>query len=580
VLVCLALVSLLLGVFAATGGGFGANIAGLRVSLHNPTNPLLAAALLGVVGVRLAGAARAGRLFGGVSQLSRAGASWAATALALGVLGGTATFGAFVAGGADSSGYLSQARLWRSRTLTVETPLARELEFGNGEQPFAPLGYRPARTPGAVVPSYPPGFPLMLAAAGAAGLDRVLVPLTAAGLVWLSFLLGRRLGGPAVGLVAAAAAAGSPIVWYQGVQPMSDVPAAFWWTLSVVLLLREQRWAALSAGLAASAAALVRPNLYAVAPLLALCALWWDRTWRDRVWKTALFSLPVVPSALGFTAFQRVMYGSATETGYGGVTFLFSLDHVLPNLARYPAWMISTHSPFIVAALAAPIVAGQLWDTPADRARATRIAWSGLLFFAALLAFYALYFVFEEWVYVRFLLPALPWVFALLGVSVVWACRRLPPELAGVAVLAAALMVTTWGIGRARGVGAFRLIDSEHRYVDVADFVRACPPESVFLAMQHSGSLAYYTGRPLLRWDWIEPAELDRTLVELSTRGRPVYAVLEDWEEPQVRERFRGTRLATLPDAVFSTGVPEGIKARVYEITGTTALASAARVSR
>jgi hypothetical protein len=562
-----------LAVVAATSGGFVLSLAGQRLSMRSPTNPLLAAALLAAAGVRLAGLARTTAMFGGVARWADARAPWVATALAAGVFIGTAAAFVPVAGAADAAGYMSQARLWRRGSLSVPVPLSGELQLAYGAQALTPLGFGPAPEPGSIVPSYPPGLPLLLAAAGTVGLDRVLVPAAAAGLVWLTFVLGRVFGGPLAGLAAAAAAAGSPTVWYQAVQPMSDVPAACAWTLGVVWLVRRERRLAFAAGVSVVAAALVRPNLFAVAPLLAAGAWWWGPAGRERWWQAALFSLPVVPAALAFAVYQRVMHGAATDTGHGGLSVFFALGHVWPNLLRYPAWLVST-SPLLLAAAAAPWALGATTTAPAtpgadDGATwRVRAAWTGLVSFAAMLAFYLLYLVFEDWTYTRFLLPAQPWMFALAGVTVTWAFRRLPDDAHRIAVVAVAMVAATWGLGQVRGVGTFRLQASEQRYVAVADVVRASPANAVVIAMQHSGSLAYYTGRPVLRWDWIEPAELDRTLDALRRRGRPVYAVLEDWELPQVRARFGAAGFVErLPPPVFTAGLPRGIQVGVYRLS-------------
>jgi hypothetical protein len=73
--------------------------------------------------------------------------------------------------------------------------------------------------------------------------------------------------------------------------------------------------------------------------------------------------------------------------------------------------------------------------------------------------------------------------------------------------------------------------------------------------MEHSGSLAYYTGRPLLRWDWLQPHEADRVIDELAAAGHTVYAVLDDWEIAAVRDRFPGSALASsLHSPVFRSG--------------------------
>jgi hypothetical protein len=578
-LIWLALLCLALATVASLTDGFGFTVRGLRVSLHNPTNPLIATFVLGGLGIWLAGSERSLRRFDAAAQALATGAPWLALGLSVAVLVATIQCSAFYAGGADSSGYVSQARLWRQGHLQVSTPLATELTLNHGQHPFSPLGYRPAAVPAAVVPSYPPGFPLMLALAGVVHAERLVVPLCAAGLVLLAHVLGRRIGDSAVGLLSAAVTAASPILWYQAVQPMSDVPAAFWTTLSVVLLTSQSRSSAIGAGVALAIGGLVRPNLFAVAPVLALCAVWWDMPGPMGLRRAFAFGVPVVSAAAGFTAFQRAMYGAATETGYGGVSSLFSLDHVLPNLALYPNWLITTHTVGLLLAFVGPFAAGQ-GPTPAMApARARRVAWSGLVFFVALLGFYALYFVFDEWVYIRFLLPALPWLFTLVALAIGWVCRRAPFKTTAFAVIVSAVIVLNIGIGRARGAGAFRIAVSEHRYVDVANYVHGLPPEVVILAMQHSGSVSYYTDKPILRWDWIEPEELEHALTALAATGRPVYGVLEDWEMPRVAERFPGTRLAHLPAPLFSAGVPEGIRAHVYALSDTTGHADASTVS-
>ena len=121
--------------------------------------------------------------------------------------------------------------------------------------------------------------------AGRAGMFWI-VPLMGGLAVWLTFVLGRRIGGAAAGLMAAVLLASSPVFLYQIVQPMNDVPAAALWLLALVLASRaaarpdwiSQAWT----GAAAGAALVVRPNLL---PLAAVTALWIATartTWRDR----------------------------------------------------------------------------------------------------------------------------------------------------------------------------------------------------------------------------------------------------------------------------------------------------------
>jgi hypothetical protein len=86
--------------------------------------------------------------------------------------------------------------------------------------------------------------------------------------------------------------------------------------------------------------------------------------------------------------------------------------------------------------------------------------------------------------------------------------------------------------------------------------------------MQHSGSLRYHSGRLTMRWDALDPAWLDRAVQHLQDRGIAVYALLEYWEEPQFRDRFKDQRLiAQLDRGPSATG--RGGEMRVYPLTDT-----------
>ena len=64
------------------------------------------------------------------------------------------------------------------------------------------------------------------------------------------------------------------------------------------------------------------------------------------------------------------------------------------------------------------------------------------------------------------------------------------------------------------------------------------PPTSVVLANQHSGSLRWYGARQTLRWDFIEPGDLIRTIAELESHGAATYVALEGAEVEMFNARF------------------------------------------
>jgi hypothetical protein len=558
-------------VTAATGG-FDITLAGLPIRIHAVLRPIVAALVFGTMAGVALGADAAPAGFARITTFLQRRA--AALAVAAAVLAGVAAYlqGAHIAAGADASGYLSQARLWRGSSLRIETPLAREVSVSHGQYAFTPIGYQPGGSTGVAVPAYPPGLPIQFAIAQAIGGDEaafVVVPLSATGLVIVTFLIGRRIGGAATGLMAAAACASSPIMLFQAMQPMSDVPAAFWWSLALLLLTVDGRLAALGAGVSAAIACSVRPNLFVMAPAAALLAAWWHGPTRASVVRSAIFLAGPVVAATAIAALQRDLYGDASMTGYGPLSTLFALAHAWPNAGRYAGWAMLTHSALLGLAIAAPFAIRRGFITPAiDRRQAERIAWSYLALFIVLQAFYLLYLVFDQWNSFRFLLPQLPSLLVLQAAvlaAILGACA--PRPLQGAAVLIVAMLIASWGVARARALGALDLGDSERRYLDVAAFVREQRPGAAVITVQHSGSLPYYTAASVVRWDWLEPDDLDRVVSGVQSVRRPLLTVLDEWEEAGFRARFASTRAVHLLGApIFSAGGPPGVTTRVYQM--------------
>src|SRR5437870_682801 len=212
--------------------------------------------------------------------------------LAAGVFAAGVHWGTFAVGGSDSYCYVHQAEAWASGRLQVVEPLALEAPWPDAPLTFAPAGHIPSPTVrGAAVPMCPAGLSIAMAPfvwagmagragragkAGQAGeADRTgtvgsafrrtnaifaVVPLFGALLIWSTYLLGSRFS-PRVGLASALLVACSPAFLFQLMQPMSDVPAAALWVLAAACASSGSRRAPLTAGLATSAAILVRPNL-------------------------------------------------------------------------------------------------------------------------------------------------------------------------------------------------------------------------------------------------------------------------------------------------------------------------------
>ena len=96
--------------------------------------------------------------------------------------------------------------------------------------------------------------------------------------------------------------------------------------------------------------------------------------------------------------FNNGLYGSPFRTGYGQLGHLFSLSAFSVNASRYFSWFVETHTPFALLAFAAPFLVAR--EKRGDVALAI-----GLIL--ATCAIYFFYTPFDEWSYLRFLLPAI-----------------------------------------------------------------------------------------------------------------------------------------------------------------------------
>jgi hypothetical protein len=472
-------------------------------------------------------------------------------------------WGTRIAGGPDASGYVSQAAMLARGDLTMPAPRWIEgATWNEASASASPVGYRPAEVVTRLAPTYAPGLPLIMAgferAFGPAAVFYV-VPLAGALGVWATWSLGRRLGSEWVGAIAAILIATNPVFLMMLVQPMSDVPAATFWTLSLAASLRGS---SIAAGASAAIAILVRPNLVPLTAVPLLLLIVRDSAWRARA--TLLFLAPVLVAAAMIAGLNWHYYGSPLKSGYGSLGDLYSLERVGTNLHRYATWFVTAHTPLLSIGVLAPAFCAS------GGARVT-----GLLvttaFPLAVLASYLLYLVFfpEEWLYLRFLLPGYPALtvgcaIVVLAMAVRVAGRR--GAVFATSLVVSGIAVYGWNYAMRQGLTNFRRADL--RYARSMAYVQRLPQDSVIVSLAHSGPVRFYTGREVLRFDAIAPADIDRALAHAETRGYTVCVIGDRFEIDMFRARFAGThtasRLAQAPGIdlgdtlAFPLGSPEG----------------------
>jgi hypothetical protein len=134
---------------------------------------------------------------------------------------------------------------------------------------------------------------------------------------------------------------------------------------------------------------------------------------------------------------------------------------------------------------------------------------------------------------------------------------RLPISLRGAAVFLLCTLAPGWYVVKAQAITVFAIHRAEQRYVAVGEAIgQRLEPNAVVLTVLHSGSVRLYGDRATVRWDLIEPDNLDFTLKALREGGWVPYLLLDEWEESVFRERFQRSRscsrLGDDPLAVFT----------------------------
>ena len=458
-------------------------------------------------------------------------------------------WGSWVAGGSDSYCYVHQAERWadalaqlgrgRVTGVQVSEPLALEASWPDAVRAFAPAGHIPSPTvPGAIVPICPAGLSIAMAPFVLAGGPRAaffVLPLFAALLIAATSIVGSRFGAW-IGLLSSVLVATSPIVLYQVIQPMSDVPAAALWMLAAALATGTSRRSSLLSGVATSAAILVRPNLVPLGCVIGLFLLLRpERSWPQRLRPAVIYAIACVPGCVLVALLQNAFYGSPFDSGYGSLAALFSIGNVASNLGRYLGWLWSTHTVAIALAMLAP------WLLPGS------LTGLALAMFLVNLALYVPYVVFGDWSYLRFLLPTIPLLLILVVAVIDAIVRRL--RVPATTWLTAGLVIglACLFIREARQRPTFVLHQLESRFERAGVFVGdRLPANALVIASSESGSVRFYAHRKTLVWDGLDPASLDRALLFVRAKGYEPYLLFERREEPDFRHRFEGSAIARL----------------------------------
>jgi MFS family permease len=463
----------------------------------------------------------------------------------------TIRYASFTPWASDTGSYVHAARRWAERDLFA--PEAFHM-WPRWSALGVPLGNRHSAISATYVTVYPLGFPMFLAVGDLVDRDLgvyLIPPIFAGLLVLATFAIARRIAPDWAALLAAVLMALSPIVLANSVLAMSDVPAAALVMLAIAMSIRASTLAAAAAGACVAAAVMTRPVLapLGIVPFFLLLTGAASRVtaWREWQWRHAAMFLLVAaigPAMLAWS--QLVLYGGALKTGYLGVEGFFSRDRIAVNAVIYPRNLIALHSPFIFLGLAAvvPLYYTQDQKNPI----VLRIIITLIALVLINYALYLPYLVYEEIWFTRFMLPAQAALFILLAAAVAYAVTavsRLATILSIVCVVPA-LIVMYEGTKLYRDIFA-AWPGQVHARLMIHYLREALPRNAAVISFLHSGAIAHYTGRQVVRFDFMSRADADIFIEALvQRRYRPVFVIDQENEWGFYNAILAGTKYQRL----------------------------------
>mgnify|MGYP000425993828 CR=1 FL=1 len=411
-------------------------------------------------------------------------------------------------GAVDWYGYFQEAKLFMAGRLTLPT------EFAAADYPaIVPFGFN-VTNHGTVVPQYPPGFPLLLAAAGFVRLEFFVTPLIGVASCLLLFMLVADLTGDRrTALIYALLWAFFPTVVFGSTTMMSDLVAAFFVAASYYAYRRGAQMA--SAFLLAFALC-VRPTnvLYLLVFSLVLI--------RDgRLIRYALLML--IPGCL-YGLYNYYQYGAPWRTGY----FDIRSDLVAEVFPQH-SWFYLKQTALQCGPL---VIFFCAWAFRRPKfEKFIFVAW-----FAAFLLFYSFWRPGgDRWWWTRFLLPGFIPIFLLSAQGFSEFLKLLENRLSGIPRQVArfclfAFMVVTpvyyvdFGLKQAdlwirnKGEEYFRLVKETEQYVSPGSYVGS---------VEFAGSFRLYTNLG----SFVSVHDNSLNLVPVLIAKHDVYLIVESWNK-------------------------------------------------
>ena len=107
------------------------------------------------------------------------------------------------------------------------------------------------------------------------------------------------------------------------------------------------------------------------------------------------------------------------------------------------------------------------------------------------------------------------------------------------AVTVGVMVVHGWSVSIRSGV--FRQRQGDARFARAVEYARRLPERSILISNAHSGTLRFYTGRDVLRFEGIRARDLDTAVEHLRKNGYQLFLIGDVFEIEEFRTLFTAT---------------------------------------
>ncbi len=436
-------------------------------------------------------------------------------------------FGKPVAEGSDASGYIHNSKLLLEGKITTDIRPIENLPLDAVRlNIYQPLGFVVDKEAVSMKPTYSFGVSIVFAffqlfSSTDIGVLLALVFIGCSGPLGMLFL-SRELGLEKHWSYASACIfALSPLYLYRSMLAASDAWSAclaIYCTFFALVAHRRAVYAILL-GVCFSLAMLTRmPNFLILLPVgVAFCF-----RLREQRWWWAVF-LGGLPGILLLFWINNTLWGSPFSSGYANIWRLFKFEYFGMTMEHFAKWLTVLHTPVITLGFVASIFLTK--KSP----KVVLLIWSWVIAFVVFYAFY--YHSHQTWWFMRFILPALPPMILGAMFFLRYLSTRFGPSWMPVGVsLVAGAFVCFSEVAEYKGKISFTP-RGRNSYLEVVEWVENnAKPGDVFLTMQNSGTLFYYTDHPIIRYNHLKENDWERVKTHMKTSPVTLYAALFEFE--------------------------------------------------